>query len=50
MEYNDLTIPEFNTLAASLCKDGTWDVVIDGKTYHFNDIAEFLQFLKDIGV
>ncbi len=50
LEYNDLTTPEFSTLVANQCKDGTWNAVIDGETHCFDDIAEFLQFLRDTGL
>lgn len=49
-EHNNLTTPEFSTLAANQSKDGVWNVVIDGAKYRFNDINEFLKFLRDIDV
>ena len=49
-EDNNITTLEFNTLAANQSKDGVWNVVIDGQKYRFNDINEFLKFLRDIDV
>ena len=49
-EHNNITTPEFSTLAANQSKDGVWNVVIDGAKYRFNDINEFLKFLRDIDV
>ena len=49
-EDNNITTLEFSTLAANQSKDGVWNVVIDGQKYRFNDINEFLKFLRDIDV
>ena len=41
---------EFKTFTARIRDDGTWDVDVDGVTYHFKDTHELKQFLEDIGV
>ena len=40
---------EFKTFTARIRDDGTWDVTVDGATYHIKDTHELKHFLEDIG-
>ena len=43
-------MPEFTTFTACIRDDGTWDVTVDGATYHIENTHELKHFLEDIGI
>ena len=41
---------EFKTFTACIRDDGTWDVTVDGATYHIKDTHELKHFMEDVGI